>query len=808
MMRELLDLYASDYSAAEQKLSGLEDDQSSIHYPTVFLYIGDEAGHAIEPMIQSNELKWDNNAGVIYFHVSSSEANAASGSAGYKASSYHGANRNRSVPKVTRVALTDVVDGKTDNRTKRKDIGTAFHKEGHHLADLNRALRQVSDTIADYGRLYASFDRLHLAVITRVDDPLNVLVPEISLLAQSIFLQLFKSVQMDLYALINEREQSETFGLASAAGISFLRELDGMQRPDYSFSARLQVTGDGLSIPVTHKASPLFDLVYVLSDRNERGITTLNGMQDNYEIICNILLLKNRRRKETQVQSSDVSYNNSSFKNSLMTESGRQGFVSAGLSKVKRPNHSIALTVLYHFFKQIKERLEIADLQGSKEKLSFFGLDAAAMDTRMLDLVPSEDSLIDMSGLLTNNIRYDQLRRMSLREAEEALFGDGCTIFFRKHFTSSAEVNLGYVKASDELRATVNRNMKDQPLFSFFQVAKWTDEKNETDSVMTAVRARMRDLVREIDIAQDELGRIREQRVDDLKFQRLPFMDKQNVRSFIRAFFDAVYRLEWQLLRLETELALYRKFAAELERLHEKYRIRVEQMALLEETLNAAAQHSIRSADDYIGQNIFEYYERVTASVMKDIEEKRGASIFFEERFLGNMTELLQQGDSAFLERLMEICRKYILTAEPFAQTFEEELLLRANVSVAYSNRKALSRDELFHRLYRTLEEHAVVHIRLLDYTHEHRYEEKYLFGDRESEFIRYALGVDESSRIYKLGCVHEKRSSGVEKLNIMGGFHLEDLMYYRNGKVYYETYLQNGYEFHTLDPALLPDLR
>lgn len=65
MMRELLDLYASDYSAAEQKLSGLEDDQSSIHYPTVFLYIGDEAGHAIEPMIQSNELKWDNNAALF-----------------------------------------------------------------------------------------------------------------------------------------------------------------------------------------------------------------------------------------------------------------------------------------------------------------------------------------------------------------------------------------------------------------------------------------------------------------------------------------------------------------------------------------------------------------------------------------------------------------------------------------------------------------------------------------------------------------------------------------------------------------------
>ncbi|MNG34051.1 hypothetical protein D3C84_1204490 [compost metagenome] len=55
---------------------------------------------------------------------------------------------------------------------------------------------------------------------------------------------------------------------------------------------------------------------------------------------------------------------------------------------------------------------------------------------------------------------------------------------------------------------------------------------------------------------------------------------------------------------------------------------------------------------------------------------------------------------------------------------------------------------------------------------------------------------------------MHERRSSGVEKLNLMGGFHLEDLMYYRNGKVYYETYLQNGYEFHALDPAFLPELR
>ncbi len=796
-----MDRFASDYSAAEQKLSGLEDDQSSIHYPTVFLFIGDETGDAIEPMIRSNQQKWDNNAGVIYFHV-------FSGSGRQSAATSGDGHMGQSAAKVIRVALNGVADGPEDNRTKRRAIGEAFHKEGRHLAELNRALRQVSDTIADYGRLYASFDRLHLAVITRVDDPLTVLVPEISLLAQSIFQQLFKSVQMDLYGLIHEREQSETFGYASAAGISFLRELEGMQRPDYSYSARLQVTGDGLSIPVNHHSSSLFDLVYLLSDRDERGMTTLNGMLDNYEIICHVLLLKNRRRKEAQVQSSEASYNNSSFKNSLMSESGRQGFVSAGLAKVKRPSYSIALTVLYHFFKQLSERLKHEPELGSKEKLAFFGLDAGAIETRTTDMVPGEELLADMAGLLTSGIRYEELRRLTLREAEDALYGDSSAAFFHKHFTGAAEERLHEVKAALELRRTVSRNLREQAGISFYQVAEWSDEKNETGSIPAALRARMRDLVREIDLAQEELERTRELRVDDLKIKRLPFMDKQNLRALTRALFDTVYRMKWQLLRLETELALYRKFIGELEQLHGEYQVRVAQMAGLEAELKETALQSIRMADDYIGQNIFDYYDRITENAMKDFEEKRGKGAFFEERLIGSIEELLALGGQAFAERLADVCRKHILTAEPFAQTFEEELLQRANVSVAYTNRKALSRDELFEKLYRMLEDHAAIHIRLLDYTHEHRYEEKYLFGDRGSEFIRYALGVDDTSRIYKLGCVHEKRRSGVEKLNLMGGFHLEDLMYYRNGKVYYETYLQNGYEFHALDSSLLPELR
>jgi hypothetical protein len=231
-------------------------------------------------------------------------------------------------------------------------------------------------------------------------------------------------------------------------------------------------------------------------------------------------------------------------------------------------------------------------------------------------------------------------------------------------------------------------------------------------------------------------------------------------------------------------------------------------MGRLESELKEAALQSIRLTDDDVGQNIFDYYEKVTAAAVAELEDKRGKTVLFEERFIGNVDGLLAGGEERLLERLIDVSRSYILRAEPFNQSFEDELLLRANVSVAYGNRATLTKDELFRQLYRTLEDHAAINIRLLDYTHEHRYEEKYLFGDRESEFIQYALGVDETTRIYKLGCVDERRSSGVEKLNLMGGFHIEDLMYYRNGKLYYETYVQNGYEFHALDPARLPELR
>ena len=81
-----------------------------------------------------------------------------------------------------------------------------------------------------------------------------------------------------------------------------------------------------------------------------------------------------------------------------------------------------------------------------------------------------------------------------------------------------------------------------------------------------------------------------------------------------------------------------------------------------------------------------------------------------------------------------------------------------------------------------------------------HRYVEKYFLGNRHSEFIDYAYKRDQSSRSYKIGTVSDTRNSVIEKLQLMGGFKLEDLIYTRSARRYYEAYKEKGYHFHSED--------
>lgn len=826
MIRQKLEPFADAYDRAEERSTGLGDDQSSIHYPAVFLFIGDKSKEAIEPVMLMNEKKWENSEGLIYIHAGTQDESTADRGQGTPigqriqeglqvsaaAGMQDGAGSNKSgTPNSSRLLHyripVTVQDGSAAPAT-RHDIYRQFYEEAEGLPALNRVLRQASGALAEYGRLYPSFDRVRLSIITRVDDPLNVFVPEISLLAEAIFRQSFKAVQLDLYALISEREGAEAFGYSSSLGVAFLRELELMQQLDYEFSAPLHVTEDGISIPVTHAPSPLFDLVYVLSDRDERGIASLNGMQSCYEIISHISLLKNRHQKEQAWGANNPAYNNTSFKNNIMTESGRQGLVSAGLSRVKRPNQSIALAVLYHFYRGLLERMKQEPALTAAEKLSFFGLDGAALERVTSGMLPPGEGMSEMHGLMTNDVSYGAVRKLSLKEAEETLLGGGGDAFFRRNFEEEAARHLQEFEAAKWLDQAVTRSLEQRPDVQIYALAAWTGDGDGDAGVAAHLRNSRREAELLLASAKAELEQFRQGRVEEQPFPRVPLMDRHNLRSLIRYLFDNVYSRKRDILLLEVRLKLITRLEDSLQALHGRYRAEIAQLESLERELRDTALGSIKTADDYIGQNIMEYYERVTADLMEQWEAKRGRHAFFAESALGDSRRLMENGPEGLADRLIGVCKQTILGSPLFKRTFEEELLQRANVTVEYGNKTVLTKEELFKKLYRILEDNAAIQVRLYDYTQEHRYEEKYVFGDYTSELVRHIFQADETSRIYKLGCVHEQRSSGLEKLNLMGGFHIEDLMYYLNGKVYYETYSQNGYEFHGIDRALLPKLR
>lgn len=808
MIKEQVLSYAEQYALQEEAQRSKGDGRSSIHYPALFLFLGDKAASAIGPVLDSCERKWDNAGGIMALHAASDNPQDDRGSDQAAALRQAGKAGDGS-ERVMRMVLPPTKG--LDPRTVRQDVYREFHEDSRYLAGMNQSLRRLSNSIADYGRQYSSFDVIHLSIITRVDDPLNVLLPEVALLARAILGQSFKSVQTDLYALINEREQGENFGYSSSVGLAFLRELDGMQQAEYSFSAPLLVTEDGLSIPVGHGPSTLFDLVYLLSDKNERGMISANGMFDNYEIIAHISLLKNRVRAAENQGAGQGGYNNMTFKSGIRGSTGRQAYASAGFSAVKRPSRQIALAVLYHVLRYLAEELRVGREWSLRERQTLLGLNPESLRERTAELLPDEAGIAEMTGLMSHGRpSYQELKQLSLREAEELLFGDGGQAYFRNNFAAVAARSVEATDPAREWAAVLAAQEQAIPPVTFYQLAEWTAEQQAVGggSVLMALHQHMSGLRTALAAAQAELDQLYAESVERQPFQRVPLLDKRTVRNFIHYLFEQIYHRKYEILLMESELELCRRYDAALEQLNELSSAKVQIMERLEEELQSLALASIGRHSETVDQNIMEYYRAVTDEVMKDIETRRGPGSLFSERFMGSLSELLRQGDRALAERLIGVCRQELLTAEPFMLPFEEELLRRANVAAAYENREIVSKEELFKQLYRTLEEEAAINVRLFEYTQEHRHEEKYFFGDSGSEFLRYAFGVDETTRIYRLGFVHEQRRSGVEKLNLMGGFHLEDLLYYRNGKVYYETYVKNGYKLHGMSDEQLPEMR
>ncbi|MFD0679176.1 MULTISPECIES: hypothetical protein [unclassified Paenibacillus] len=776
-----LDSFSKRYAMQIDSMGNDGDEMRSINHPVVFVFLGDHSADALEAVHSLNRTKWNNSAGVVYLQL--------------------GTKQTAPLDNVYGWSLPASAESK---QTLRPSIREQFYADEAKRLELNVTLRRMNSRIAEFGRMYTHLQRLNIAIVTRLDDPFNVLLPEIAVLMETIFGEQFRSVVLDLYGLLEEKAVGDAFAFQSSLGVSFLRELDMYQGRDYTFEGMLQLTGEGVSLPAAHSPSPLFDMVYLLSDKDERGIFAENGMQGNYEAICNLNLLKNRK-SNNELDPQHAVYNNQHFKqNATPSDGDGRSYASAGFSKITRPSQPVALTVLYHVYHRLIERMQENARMDRGSIQEMLELELHYWDRDIQSLLPDPQKAVEgMFSLLHSKISYAELMTLTLRQAESALYGGNAQTFFETNVVRGLEKGFVESNFAGRLKTRLESKVIRNSLYGYYSASLWTSYE-ESGSLINGIREKAKETAKLLEQGRAELDQVYAERIEQQSFAKMSlwdrFTNKASVKGMTRPFLELVYGMKVELLLLEMKLRLLNAYLQELEELHDRAQPFVERFRQLEKTLHEASRGSISVTSDYLGRNINEYYGHAVQEILTELEGRRDVQFYFDERQMGNISLMLAEGEEHVLQRLMEMTRKEVFNHPLFNQTFEDELLERANVTAGYENREVLSKEDLFRDLYSTLENEAAIRADVYNSTHKHRYVEKYFFGDFDSEFIRYAFAVDQGSRTYKLGCVQEMKRSGIEKLNVMGGFRIEDLMYYRNGKRYYDTYVQNGYSFHSMD--------
>ncbi|WP_127581423.1 hypothetical protein [Paenibacillus koleovorans] len=777
-MRELLTAFANDYALRMEDVQDEGDERVSINNPMVFLFLGDKAADALAAVHQLNSRKWLNSAGVVYLHLHSG----------------------------TTVERDNIYSLKMDAVT---NAGLAERPEAHRqfllnedkLFELNVLLRRMNIKIAEYGRMYPTLQRLQISVVTMLDDPVNILAPELTVLCQSIFSKTFRLVQADLYALTEDAGDEDGFGHSSSLSIAFLQELDRLQRRDYTMHADLEVTKEHIKLPCKHGPAPLFELVYILGDRDERGIVSKQGAAANHELVCHLNLLKNQDSLR-EVNPEHNPYNNQQFKQNLIVRDDGTGncFVSAGYAQVRRPNQAIALTVLSQFNGHLLERLQENSQVPSRDIMEMLGLDLSQMERRVRALFPEREQLIrDMYGIMHEPVSYQQLKKAPMQQAEEDLYGTAAKDFFDHVINQSCE-GFEEWELEDQIRSRAQDQILKHPLYGSYSLFEWTRGDYKQGPIPTLLEW-TKQVSGQIERIKAELGLLTQERVDLEHSQRFSLLNWFNKKSIIKAYthqlLNKTYSLKYELAVQELLHTLLRTYSDTLEKLRQQAEVHVKQLNGLQRILHELGRISRSETNDYLGRNINEYYEKVVRTVVEEWEKRKGKQCLFDERVFGTITHLLEQGEELFVRRLLEVANIEVFTHRLFQASFEQELLERANTTISYESEGAVTKQELFRDLFDTLEKEAAIRLDVYRSSNSNRYEEKYFIGDSRSDFLQYAFRADQAGRSCKIGVVSERKRSGVEKLNLMGGFRLQDTMFYRNAKPYYDQYLANGYQFH-----------
>lgn len=767
-MEELFEKFTHRYSKEMDKTIHKSDEQRSVRNPVLFVFLGDKSIEASKKVYSNIKSEWDNGDGILFFNIFSREK-------------FHESN----------VFNFNISYDKKDIKNLRRNIYDKFYSDYDLLADLNKEIVKIKNSILEHGEEFLSFEKINIAVITRADDELNILIPELTLLIKTKLSQHFLITACDLYTLLETRTEDENDEFHKGAlAVSFFNEMKVFQSPSFSFEREIEVFDQNRKLLVKW-TKPIFDLVYVLSDVNKKGIVKKNSFEENYNIISYISLIKNRKiNSESYYDIKNKIYDDNIFKRNISDDKGEVSLSTAGLAVIRRPNSAVSMAVLSCVYEDMLSTLKDTSKIKEIEVLSKIELDEETVHFKVNKLMPEGKSVEDMMSIMTVKSRFDG-ERITLREAEKALYNGMCSDFYNINFFNYTNEKLRNIDFKKIISEGLEKIAKD-PKMGVYAAYLCTKDNEIVDT--------LNERVKEYDISikklQGEIDAIYESEIKRPSFFKAVLGKSEIVRDIKNQIFNEIYFRKIKMLEIQLNSIYLKNCIAELLNLKTQYQELINKLTSFKEKIDSYTLELIKENDNYIGQNINEYYEGVVKEKLSKMKEKFGDNFYFSKGFLPNIYDMIKYGTYEIIWSIQDICVKYILTEKEFSMAFEDELNKRTNMSTVGYNKEISTKDEIFKNLCMILENKSALKAFIIDYNVV-KYEEKYFFGDYSSDFIKYVYDFDKKSKSCEIGYIHERRATGIEKLSLMGGFKIKDLIYYKNSLKYYEAALEEGYILH-----------
>lgn len=762
--------------------AALKSNDIRMKAPMLFVLLGDGVREGTYKLQEAVRRNMSNGEGMVYFTVASQEEEEDRSK---EVGGMQGENINKE-------KASQIIEFILPKKFQTEDKGTLnkLLMEDEFLKELNEKVDFLAQCILEKNKVFSYWEQMHVTVITTASDEMNAIMPDLVVLIKNKLEQSFKQVFTDLFVLLEETGADAT-PIQKALSYSLFKELDLYQSSTYHYEKEIEYLDEGMKLMTTYDGQ-LFHLVYLLTDKKENGQRINEARKMQYESIVAVNLLKNREQKSVELEEAREQFNYNTFISNVQ-EMTENRYCTARLAKVRKPGQGIYLAVVYHLFKAYERELSYEGQDASKALMDRIGLCDEKIEALVRECLPGEEALDEIHSLISRNIAFKELKNETFTEAESNLYGTTAREFFNLNFKESAEkkiqVRLSKECISERLIEEVVSQREYGPfaLEQLFKSEAYSQLEHQKDKYLYQMKQ-----------AADEVEERENQLVGQLVGGNFGLFDKKYVHEvkdyLIHKVYSARYQYEVERLK-DCALKLLKEG---VETFNQNLRLKLKKLRRIEAFLSQCIEEANRYEEEYLVQNVMDYYERVVEEKLDELRQSKGEHFLHDEKHMGPSYSMLEQSEDVILKKLFSIAEQEVLRDERyFNVSFEEELLARANMLVEYEDTQVAAKGELYKLLYESLEENSKPCVHLDTTLSPHRYLEKYFFGNRQSEFIEYAYKRDQSSRSYKIGTVSDQRKSVIEKLQLMGGFRLQDLVYSRSAQRYYEAYKEKGYVFH-----------